>query len=180
MAKFVGVILAGGRSTRMGNDKSLLDYKGLTFVEHLAKILEIAGASEVYISGQYYGHCPTILDEYPNLGPLGGIYSVLKSNPLDAVFVPVDMPLLQISQLKKLTYSKKEICHYIGFPFPLYVKNTLGVNQYLANVCESNQANRSVKGFIDYFHSQTLDVKNSQYFANINTQKEYQQLTKSV
>ncbi len=180
MTKYIGVILAGGRSTRMGSNKSLLDYKGLTFAEHLTKMLEKAGASNVYISGQYDGLCPAILDEYPNLGPLGGMYSVLKSNPLDALFVPVDMPLLQASQLKQLTYTKGQICHYSGFPFPLFVKNTVAVNQYLENVCESDEVNRSVKGFIEHFHSQTMVVNNTQYFANINTPKEYQQLTKSA
>ncbi|GHV96173.1 hypothetical protein AGMMS50293_24930 [Spirochaetia bacterium] len=82
MAEVTGaVILAGGRSRRMGTDKALLRWGEFTFLERILSQLE--HFPEVLISagepGQYaeFG-LPVIADIYPNRGPIGGLYSALK------------------------------------------------------------------------------------------------------
>ena len=74
-------ILAGGRSSRMGADKSLLLLQGRPIFEHVLErfiplnipILIIANDSEKY---GYY-ELPIFPDVIPNRGSLGGLYSAL-------------------------------------------------------------------------------------------------------
>lgn len=92
-----GFVLAGGQSSRMGEDKATAPFAGQNLVERALGILReaglpaaVAGArSSLVVSGQ------VIADREPGLGPLSGICAALASNPAPwAVFLPVDLPLL--------------------------------------------------------------------------------------
>lgn len=92
-------ILAGGKSTRMGENKALLTYRGRTFLENIRD--ELSGLGEVLISAaaegiyEKYG-CPVLYDEQSGYGPLEGIYRLLKEAETEYVFVcAVDMPLVK-------------------------------------------------------------------------------------
>ncbi len=95
---FTAVILAGGKSSRMGCDKAFLSFHGKPLVEHALRVVRDAGAGEVLVSGRpgqdfsAYGF-PVLLDTTPDRGPLGGIergLSVAK-HPLVLVLA-VDLP----------------------------------------------------------------------------------------
>lgn len=105
------VILAGGKSSRMGRDKTFLPYKNTTFLEHL---LQNAGLyfSEIYISAGSGEHadrirkfleespCGSVIpsdhiipDHYDRIGPMGGILSVFESVGCESfVLLAVDIP----------------------------------------------------------------------------------------
>ncbi|SEM38755.1 molybdopterin-guanine dinucleotide biosynthesis protein A [Luteibacter sp. UNCMF331Sha3.1] len=88
----VGLILAGGRSSRMGVDKSALAIDGDTMLGRTAKALRAAGADRVAISGTREGGIP---DRWPGMGPIGGIASAALGLPDgEWLVVPVDMPRL--------------------------------------------------------------------------------------
>jgi molybdopterin-guanine dinucleotide biosynthesis protein A/rhodanese-related sulfurtransferase len=75
---FSGAVLVGGRSTRMGFDKSTL------FVDRIVAVLEAAGASEVLLIRE---------DDRPGNGPLGGIATALRRAVHDVVVVlACDLP----------------------------------------------------------------------------------------
>ena len=85
MFSSAGIILAGGRSTRMGRDKALLplpDGTNTTFVEHLVTLLA-AQCSEVVLvvrsdeQATFYKHLviSIVTDETPDVGPLMGLYT---------------------------------------------------------------------------------------------------------
>ena len=100
------VILAGGKSSRMGIDKALLELNGKTFIEQISKELEwfeekiIAHGNIRELSDTIW---TVISDIYPNHGPLGGIHSALSVCQSDALFVVTcDMPLLKSSLAHKL------------------------------------------------------------------------------
>jgi molybdenum cofactor guanylyltransferase len=103
-AEAVGFVLAGGRSSRMGIDKALLEFRGRPLVAHTAGILENAGL-KVFIAGAraeagpgLKPYAPLIPDREPGLGPLGGICTALASTEAEfGVFLPVDLPLLPAS-----------------------------------------------------------------------------------
>ncbi|MGC2615231.1 MAG: molybdenum cofactor guanylyltransferase [Terracidiphilus sp.] len=94
-----GFILAGGRSTRMGQDKSLIPLAGIPLVQHALTILRSAGF-EPRIAGAINDlsvFAPTLPDDPSpsGLGPLAGICSALASSAAQfAVFLPIDLPLL--------------------------------------------------------------------------------------
>src|ERR1700683_2167196 len=77
----VGFVLAGGRSTRMGADKSLVLLDGETLLAHALGILREAGLAAFVAGGQpgLSALAPLVQDNRPGLGPLGGICAALAS-----------------------------------------------------------------------------------------------------
>jgi molybdenum cofactor guanylyltransferase len=96
----VGFVLAGGRSSRMGEDKALLQLGGQPLVVHALGILRGAGLTASIAGGQsaLAAFAPLVADRQPGLGPLSGICSALASTSAQwAVFTSVDLPLLPAS-----------------------------------------------------------------------------------
>src|SRR5216117_4172813 len=114
-----GFILAGGKSTRMGRDKALLDWHGRTLLDHMIGLVRTV-ADPV----QVVGRAP-LLDRLPGLGPLSGIATGLEASSTDAnIFVAVDLPLLTHDLLKYLRSriehsSQPLLACKIGSAFPL-------------------------------------------------------------
>lgn len=117
----VGIVLTGGKSSRMGRDKALLDYKGQKLVRHMMGILQNMGIKDVFVSGALEGY-PCIEDTQPARGPVGGISSVLHQKPgyKGYLFIPVDMPLLTKDALRLLVEQECG-AYFIGWPLPAYI-----------------------------------------------------------
>src|SRR5262245_26747021 len=78
-------ILAGGLSKRMGRNKSRLSLGNITMLGHIRKTAEATGLPVRVIRR----------DCVPKCGPLGGIYTALKTTEADAIlFLACDMPLV--------------------------------------------------------------------------------------
>jgi molybdopterin-guanine dinucleotide biosynthesis protein A len=90
-------ILAGGKSTRMGRDKALVDWKGRSL---LARALELARCvtTSVYIVGsgkKFAEFGPVLEDKFQDSGPLGGIHAALLVSQTDLnVMLAVDTPFV--------------------------------------------------------------------------------------
>lgn len=108
-----GLILAGGESSRMGSDKSLLNYHGLPQAEylyHLAKSLNLPSFISCR-SGQIerlkLSELPVITDRFTGFGPLGGILSAMATYPDKAWLVMAcDLPLLTSETLNDLIRAR--------------------------------------------------------------------------
>jgi len=91
-------VLAGGRSTRMGQDKALLQVGGRSLVELALDKLRSIGVAEPRIAGartDLSSLAPVVSDLHPGCGPLSGIEAALAAtNKGLNLFLPVDMPLL--------------------------------------------------------------------------------------
>ncbi len=106
--KFSAVILAGGKSSRMGRDKAELELAGVTLLERQIKLVQSVGAAEVFVSGRAdqnvsrFG-CPVLADNFPEAGPLAGIERALQicRHPLLLVLA-VDMPQMTTAVLEEL------------------------------------------------------------------------------
>lgn len=100
-----GFVLAGGRSSRMGRDKALVELSGQTLAARAIDLLQSADLSAA-IAGtrsEIADIAPVIPDQEPDQGPLSGICSALSSTQAElAVFISVDLPLLPASLLKFL------------------------------------------------------------------------------
>lgn len=102
---FSGIVLAGGRSTRMGTDKADLLIDGRTFLENQVRKLQYLGAGEILISGRTASLPGTrsVPDLVPGLGPLGGLCSCFPTcGSASALVISVDVPLLSVSTLEEL------------------------------------------------------------------------------
>jgi molybdenum cofactor guanylyltransferase len=99
------LILAGGRSARMGRDKAWLEIEGIPLVERVARRLLPLAAEIVFSANdaarfaQLAARLPVptqvVADIFPDAGPLGGIHAGLTAAQHDTVLaVATDMPFV--------------------------------------------------------------------------------------
>ncbi len=90
-------VQAGGKSSRMGVDKALLDFGGQPLIQHLLVRLSSLASETIITTNHPDGYrfigLPLIPDVIPDRGALGGLYTALRAAtyPLVAV-VACDMP----------------------------------------------------------------------------------------
>lgn len=101
-----GIILAGGRSCRMGRDKSTLPLLDRSFLRWQVDKMRALGIDDIILSGE---GCPSIpgtrvvADRIPERGPLGGIYSCLcEAQHERCLTLSVDVPFLPAAALYHL------------------------------------------------------------------------------
>ena len=99
-------ILAGGSSSRMGSDKALLEWNGQPLLLRAARLLDPLVASVTVIGdpARYTALGLTVVpDDVPNLGPLGGIATALRSSRMPwNLVVGCDLPYLTAAWLEFL------------------------------------------------------------------------------
>jgi molybdenum cofactor guanylyltransferase len=103
------LILLGGRSSRMGEDKARLIYHQKPQYLHLAEIFSSVGIPAFLscrsdqLSNYSQSDVNLIEDTFLNLGPMSGILSALRSDPKSAwLVVACDLPLLDATVLEEL------------------------------------------------------------------------------
>lgn len=131
--RVAGFVLAGGRSSRMGEDKSLVELAGRSLVAHAVDLLRAVGM-EPHIAGARSDlslFAPVIADEHPDRGPLGGVVSGLAQTAGEwAAFVSVDMPLMAPELVAYLVEDARRIgcavtlaaCNGFAQTFPAVVR----------------------------------------------------------
>jgi len=99
------LLLAGGKSARMGTPKAELMYEGKTFLDHMLDKAHALGIRNCYISGYASAQedVTTVWDHFPDRGPLGGLHACMKSITTPYCLVlPVDAPKLPVEILDAL------------------------------------------------------------------------------
>ncbi len=99
MRKISAIILAGGRSSRMGKNKAFLVIDQISMIERQIQELTRRFAPIIIVSGQPELYdalgVEVYQDEFPGYGPLAGIQAGLKAAPTEEIFViPCDMPFV--------------------------------------------------------------------------------------
>ncbi len=182
-----GLVLAGGKSQRMGRDKGAIDYHGKAQREHMADLLS-GLCDETYLSvapgTQLESEYPLLADQFLGMGPFGGILSAFKSDPNAAwLVVACDQPLLKQRHLKML-FTQREThrvatCFHnpdTNFPEPLITlwepKAYAVLLQFLARGYSCPRKvliNSSVR---------EIEVDNHSFMLNVNTPEEWQAVVK--
>jgi len=121
----LGIVLAGGGSTRMGTDKAQLVFEGETLLDRARRILAGTGCAHVRVGGRP-GETDGIADREPGGGPGRGLLDALTlaaSLGLDGVLaIPVDTPLLGKAQLQPLMEAPRERARaWRGHPLPVFL-----------------------------------------------------------
>ncbi|NQW36841.1 MAG: NTP transferase domain-containing protein [Flavobacteriales bacterium] len=107
-----GLVLAGGKSLRMGKDKGLLAYHGEAQRDYLLKQMKgvLGGNTEIFLSvraEQNIDTVPVITDKFIGLGPFGAICSAFMHNPNKAyLVVATDLPFVN-QEVLELLISKR-------------------------------------------------------------------------
>jgi phospholipid/cholesterol/gamma-HCH transport system ATP-binding protein len=113
-------VLAGGKSSRMGTDKAMVHFDGLTLLEHaINKAAEIANPVVILGSKQKYSAFgPTIGDVHPGCGPLGGIEAGLQWSTSELnLFLAVDTPFVPVALLRYLVDQADASGALVTVPF---------------------------------------------------------------
>ncbi|KQQ75732.1 molybdopterin-guanine dinucleotide biosynthesis protein A [Xanthomonas sp. Leaf131] len=177
---WIGVVLAGGRSSRMGQDKALLPWRGRPLLEHMQTLLRNAGARDVLISGDRPGYAG-IADAQPDLGPLGGLASVIDrvADAATLIVVPVDMPLLSKPLLDRLLAPPPQRCAAFEdemLPMRLCVDEV--VRKALTGLMAGAASSRSLRALQRSLQCHRVAVTASERgaFVNCNTPEQWSQL----
>ncbi len=108
--KLNGLVLAGGKSTRMGKDKGALDYHGKPQREFMADLLsQFCEETFMSIRGNQgiESEYELLEDTFVGLGPFGAIASAMRKNPNTAwLVVACDLPLLDEKTLQILVKNR--------------------------------------------------------------------------
>ncbi len=111
--KYSLLLLAGGKSSRMGQDKAKLLYEGKTFIENLIFKGRELGIEKIYVSG-FSGiqeDIQVVWDIFPDRGPLGGIHACMKQMETPyCLVVPVDVPQIPVEVLEELLEFHEKNC----------------------------------------------------------------------
>jgi molybdenum cofactor guanylyltransferase len=96
------IVLCGGRSTRMGQDKGALPFGGESMLERITRILS-GITDEVIVVGRRDQRTTTVHDTIEDQGPLSGIAAGLAASKTDLnLVVACDMPLVNPAVLQRL------------------------------------------------------------------------------
>lgn len=177
------IILAGGRSQRLGMDKALLEINGEWLLLRLLNTLRPLGDDLLVVTNntKRLEELPARLvsDVYPNAGPLGGIYSgLLAMRYAHGLVVGCDMPLLNLELLRYMILLSTDfdivIPHLSGNVEPLHAVYGKSCLPAIAKALERGE--RRVVSFfhqlrIRYVEQEEIDIFDPQHlsFFNINT-----------
>jgi molybdopterin-guanine dinucleotide biosynthesis protein A len=186
MTPLYGLVLAGGRSTRMAQDKAVLIYEEKPQLERCFDLLE-ARCDEVFLSvhpdqahDETRSAFPQIKDCFLDIGPMGGILTAQRTEP-DAAWLVLacDLPLVEADTVDRLIANRnpyKFATAYAstrdGLPEPLCAiyepKSYFRLLEFLANgyTCPRKVLIHSATDLVALENKSDLD--------NVNTPEEYQ------
>jgi molybdopterin-guanine dinucleotide biosynthesis protein A len=173
----IGLILAGGLSSRMGEDKALMSIHGLSMLDRTARILRGMGAELVAVSGSRPGGIP---DRWPEAGPVGGMASAARVLPdADVLVVPVDMPRLGHAVLGPLlSHRSLRATRWAGHPLPMRLTLDAATRDALAILMTQTGRDCSVSALQTRIGTTTLplDGLDPLLLANCNTPDEWREV----
>jgi len=180
-----GIILAGGKSTRMGTDKGLITHNNKTFIQHIIDTLKPLVNNIIIVSNNPEHdifQSIRVNDLIENAGPLAGLYTGLHYSKTEKNLVlSCDIPLIKQAVLEKLILQTDEDIDVIQVQsnnktmplIALYKKQCL---HKCLELLESGE--RSLRFLTKTLKTKTilLDKTLEKHTANINTQHELKEL----
>ncbi len=114
-----GIILAGGKSSRMGSEKGLIIFDSKPFIQHIIDAIQPLVKEIIIVSSNSdYDtfNIKRVQDIIPDSGPIAGLHSgLIHSKTVDNLVISCDVPLVTASFLRKLLQYQEEDHDIIQF-----------------------------------------------------------------
>lgn len=183
-----GIILAGGKSTRMGENKSLLEINGKKIILIIKELLENIFEDVIIISDNCFDYnflnIPVYPDIFKDKGPLSGIHSGLMNSRNEKNFIiSCDMPLVSLELINYITEYRTEkdiiitsVKSYIQPLCGIYAKSILSKMDRLLS--DEQTGNYSIHRLLDSTDSEIIEISDKEFyneniFFNINNKEDY-------
>lgn len=184
------IILAGGKSTRMGFDKQLIKMGNITITEYIIKILKPLFENIIVVTNKLElyedNNIVTAEDIYKGYGPIAGIHAgLLKSKSIYNYIIACDMPYINtyyieylMKRIKESNYEKDAVITKSGNwiePFnAFYSKNLIPIIEQ--NIIKDK---RKISELLDRSNVLYIDEEIARVFSpdwsmftNLNTEKD--------
>jgi len=175
----VGVVLAGGRSSRMGRDKAAIAFGGVSLLHRVVAVLSevfdtvlVAGESTVDVDVDV----DTVVDRIPNGGPLSGLDAAYHAAAGQSLFLlAVDLPFVDADVIRRIIGSGVDP-HGVRVPVtrgrlqPLCALYGSDLGDVVREHLESDD--RSMFGFIASIENVELVDMGPDAFENVNTSEQ--------
>jgi molybdopterin-guanine dinucleotide biosynthesis protein A len=194
-ASLMAVVLAGGKSSRMGQDKATRYSPKLqaTLIGQSVSLLSKLDDCDVVISSNTYVNA--IKDIIPDCGPLSGIHAVFSAKQSHSrllekkhqqagsqnlsqgfLFIPVDMPKLSVTLLEALILFGQQN-HCATYPnnsfLPCYVPAKAELLSLLSQLLQGNDW--SVRCLLEQLDARSMPWHEDKQLVNINNPHDWQQ-----
>jgi molybdopterin-guanine dinucleotide biosynthesis protein A len=194
-----GIILAGGKSSRMDLNKSTLKINGITIIERITKLLKKLFPEVLIVSNETNTYSflglPVYEDIFKYKGPLAGIHSGLLHSKCKTNFIiSSDLPFITDELIKYIIDYKTDkpvtVSRATGFIQPLAGKYSIDclpvieeiLNQELiVKIPEFEQKVRqySVHKFLDLVDTEIISIEDKSFYHedlyfNMNTIEDYE------
>jgi molybdopterin-guanine dinucleotide biosynthesis protein A len=183
LENFGAILLCGGKSSRMGQDKALLRYQASaycwqgiapTLLEHQQLVLIQTGASEILLSGNRAG---AIADHWPDKGPLAGIHACLSQSKHQLnLVIPVDMPGLSPRLLETLVQRHQgDVSTFTESTLPCVLRRSEALLDYLELQLQQGGSQCSLRQLQQQWQVHQTPCPAPEQLFNLNTITEWRQ-----
>jgi molybdopterin-guanine dinucleotide biosynthesis protein A len=186
MEKATAMIMAGGSSTRMGTDKSMLPIEGRPIIKGICERLSMCFEQILISAGnkdkfEFLGY-EVVADKIPGQGPLMGIASALEASSNELNFaVACDIPYIELRHVRRIIFEAANGEYDIVVPvaedgqyeplFAVYRKSALKV---IHKVLSSG--GRKISDVFALCNVKKIDLGTN--LVNLNTTAEYEEFIK--
>ena len=185
------LILAGGKSSRFGQNKALAPFGATSLIEHIIDQLEPLFENIIISANSPSDFTPLRLqvcgDVLPGGGPLAGLHSGLKASNDEYVFVTAcDMPNISVELINKMRetiHEKKPDAVVVkrnGFiePFHAFYSREIipQIEQFAASAAAENTS-CGIFAFLKQINPAAVESLDEQIFCNINSPEDLASLS---
>lgn len=182
MYKMPAIIFAGGKSSRMGEDKSQLSFGGFDSLSEYQYSRLLTLFESVYLSAKsdkFLFECKVITDTYEIHSPLAALISVFESLDAQEVFIlSVDVPFVDKEVIDKLMQEESKGYDIIVAQSPNGVEPLCGI--YKHSILHEarkmlKEGNHRLTALLENVATKRVKFKTKEPFLNLNHPEEYQE-----
>ena len=194
-----GIILSGGRSSRMGENKAFLELNGKSIIEVIISKMKNLFEETLIISNEpelyKQFNLPVFEDKYKYLGPLAGIHSGLSNSSNQSnLIISCDLPLVSKKMIKYLIEfnSQKEVILYkyggkIHYSLGFFTQRNISkIEKILSEYDEKLHPKKALSVFsyvmneaeAEIIDADDLDFIREENFLNVNKPADFLELKK--